>query len=358
MPAVPRVSVGLPVYNGEAFLAQTLRDLLGQTYADLELVVCDNASTDGTADLLADAARRDSRLRVIRQPRNVGALGNANRVAAEARGELFALCGHDDRHAPTFVEALVGALDSDPGAVLAYSASALVGPDDRVFRYHPEAEAWTDAAGERYDYDRRLEQPLPADPVGRYRAVLASNNVNSPIHGLFRRDALGRIGPHRLHGSDRLIVSHAALLGRFAYVDAPLFAFRISPTSTYRLTRAEWLAREAGRGGVGSKLDGVVTLGRYLAAVQRAEFPTATRLAALAATLAYPVRPAALRRALLPGPDNYWGWTGSGDSPATFKPPLPAAREGEGGEAWNWTIFEDRVRRNEDVHEGYLPQAT
>lgn len=348
----PRVSIGLPVHNGAAYLGETLRDLLGQTVDGLEVVACDNASTDATPDLLADAAARDPRLRVVRNARNVGALANANRAFAHARGALYALAGHDDRHAPTFVERLVAALDADRGAVLAYSASALIGADGQAFHYHPDAEVWTDAAGHRYDYDRRLERVMPDSAVARYRAVLHSNNVNAPIHGLFRREALARVGPHRLHGSDRLVVSHASLLGRFAFVDAPLFGFRIHPGSTYHLTRAEWLAREAGHVGVGSPLDGARTLARYLRATAQAGLPTATQTAAAVATLGYPVRPAALRRALLPGPDNYWGWTGPGHLVHTRPGALPAAHRSETGKEWIWTTGEVRVSRNEGVGEG------
>ena len=72
MSALPRLSIGLPVYNGENYLAESLEALLGQTYEDFELIISDNASTDGTADICQRYGKQDSRIRYIRQPRNIG----------------------------------------------------------------------------------------------------------------------------------------------------------------------------------------------------------------------------------------------------------------------------------------------
>ena len=89
MNAVPRVSIGLPVYNGENFLAESIESLLGQSYEDFELIISDNASTDGTADICRRYAKQDSRIRYIRQPHNIGSAPNHNFVIEQARGELF-----------------------------------------------------------------------------------------------------------------------------------------------------------------------------------------------------------------------------------------------------------------------------
>ena len=76
----PRVSVGVPVYNGERFIRQTLDSLVDQSFKDLEIVISDNASTDGTAAICEEYARRDDRIRYVRNERNVGLAKNFNRV--------------------------------------------------------------------------------------------------------------------------------------------------------------------------------------------------------------------------------------------------------------------------------------
>jgi glycosyltransferase involved in cell wall biosynthesis len=307
--ASPRVSIGLPVYNGERYLARTLADWRRQTFGDFELIVCDNASTDATADIARAAADADPRVRYVRNDTNLGALGNANKAFSLSAAPLYVLSAYDDRHAPDFLAALVGALDEDSDAVLAYGDATLIDEHERPLRFDPVRRSFTGADGIRHDYDARLQQPMSPDRLARFRAVLRSNDVNAPIHGLFRRDALDRIGPHQLHGSDRLIVAHAALLGRFAFVPLPLFGFRIHAASTLHLTREQWLEREAGESDAGSPLDGFRTLTAYLDATGRAHLGPFERVRAVGATLGYALRPHVLRNIFVPGPDNYWGWT-------------------------------------------------
>ena len=78
MSAVPRLSVGLPVYNGANYLAESLEALLGQSYGDFELIISDNASTDSTPDICQHYAQQDSRIRYFRQPHNIGLAPNHN----------------------------------------------------------------------------------------------------------------------------------------------------------------------------------------------------------------------------------------------------------------------------------------
>ena len=104
MTSVPRLSIGLPVYNGEDFLAESLDSLLGQTYEDFELIISDNASTDGTADICRRYAKQDSRIRYIRQPRNLGCAPNHNVLVQYARGELFKWVSHDDLYGRELIE--------------------------------------------------------------------------------------------------------------------------------------------------------------------------------------------------------------------------------------------------------------
>ena len=102
----PRVTIGLPVYNGEDFLESALDTLLAQTYTDFELVIADNASTDRTGEICRRAAR-DARVRYHRNDENVGAMRNFNRVFELARGEYFMWAAHDDAHEPDYLRRCV-----------------------------------------------------------------------------------------------------------------------------------------------------------------------------------------------------------------------------------------------------------
>ena len=116
----PRVTVGMPVRNGEPYLAEALDAILGQTLREIELVIADNASSDGTERLVRERARRDPRVRFIRSDVNLGAAANYNRVLALARSPYFKWAASDDLIAPTFLERALEALEGDPGAVLAF----------------------------------------------------------------------------------------------------------------------------------------------------------------------------------------------------------------------------------------------
>jgi glycosyltransferase involved in cell wall biosynthesis len=91
--ALPRLSIGLPVYNGENFLAAALGSLLDQDFRDFELIIADNASTDRTAEICRVFAAEDARVRYLRQPENLGAAANYNRTLSEARGRVLQVGG-------------------------------------------------------------------------------------------------------------------------------------------------------------------------------------------------------------------------------------------------------------------------
>jgi glycosyltransferase involved in cell wall biosynthesis len=101
---VPKVSIGMPVYNGEPFIREALDSLLAQTFTDFELIISDNASTDGTEAICREYAAKDDRIRYVRQPENRGALANFQFVLDEAVGEYFMWAAADDIRAPDCLE--------------------------------------------------------------------------------------------------------------------------------------------------------------------------------------------------------------------------------------------------------------
>ena len=103
MSAPPPVAIGLPVYNGAAFLDEAMASLCAQDFPDLRIVVSDNASTDATPDILATWAARDRRIELHRQRENIGMIGNFAFVRQSADARWFMLAAHDDRWSPGFV---------------------------------------------------------------------------------------------------------------------------------------------------------------------------------------------------------------------------------------------------------------
>ncbi len=120
MTTTPRITIGMPVYNAGEVLRRTLDCLLAQTEQDFELIISDNASTDCITQSIAEEyACRDARIRVIRQPVNLGATGNFLWVAEQARGDYFLWAAHDDSWSGNYLETLSCRLDDEPAAVLA-----------------------------------------------------------------------------------------------------------------------------------------------------------------------------------------------------------------------------------------------
>src|SRR5687767_6137887 len=103
----PALSIGLPVYNGERYLREAIGSILSQDFTDFELIISDNASTDGTAAICAFYAARDARIRYHRSETNLGAAPNHRRVFELARAPFFKWAAHDDSGSPQLLERCV-----------------------------------------------------------------------------------------------------------------------------------------------------------------------------------------------------------------------------------------------------------
>lgn len=174
---MPRVTIGVPVYNAESLLEQCLENLAAQTYRDFKVIVLDNASTDGTGAIAERFAARDPRFTYRRQPHNKGALANFVDVLTLADTPYFMWRADDDVSDVNFVEEMVRLLDAYPRAALAVGLTVL------------------DKRG------RRRRKPFPkrwrGEPEAVYRARLMTASRAQWIYGLFRtsdvRESLNRV---------------------------------------------------------------------------------------------------------------------------------------------------------------------
>src|SRR5262245_12741967 len=134
----PRVTIGMPVYNGQAYLAHAIESVLGQSFSDLELIISDNGSTDETRAIAEEYAARDDRVRYLRSDTNRGAAWNYRRAFDVARGEYFRWAPADDWFAPDSVAVCVAALDANSDAVLCYPKTSLVDANGTLLRVYDD----------------------------------------------------------------------------------------------------------------------------------------------------------------------------------------------------------------------------
>lgn len=194
----PLLSIGIPVYNGERFLARAVESLLAQSMTDFELIIADNASTDSTQALCEEFARRDARVRYVRHPTNIGAPRNWNCLVELARGEYFKWATANDLHAPTMLARCVEAMQADPGIVLCYGRTQLMDENERSI--------------EVFQGDIDVQMPDPSD---RFAAVCTGMTLNNAMCGVVRTEVLRKTGMDRLYPSgDMALMSELALHGR------------------------------------------------------------------------------------------------------------------------------------------------
>jgi glycosyltransferase involved in cell wall biosynthesis len=122
----PRISVVLPVHNGQAFLDQAILSILGQTFADLELICVDDGSSDATPQILERHAAADPRVRIITNRPNRGLPGALNVGFAAARGALHCWTSDDNIARPHMLERLATALDEHPEADIAHANYSVI----------------------------------------------------------------------------------------------------------------------------------------------------------------------------------------------------------------------------------------
>lgn len=123
----PRVSIGLPVYNGEKFIRKKLDSLLTQSFKDFEIIISDNASTDSTSHICEEYSKKDQRIRYIRQEKNMGAVWNYNFVLKNAKYSYFLWTAADDILLPEFIEKNMKILLSQKNVVCSISRMKLYG---------------------------------------------------------------------------------------------------------------------------------------------------------------------------------------------------------------------------------------
>lgn len=199
--AHPLVTIGIPTYNRPAGLRRTLECALAQTWPNLDIVISDNCSTNPEVEAItAEFAGRDARIRVFRQPENVGLENNFNFAYTQGRGPYFLWMSDDDEFEPGYVEACVRYLENHPDTVLC-SGDA---------RYYE---------GGNYVYREKMFRVHQAGPIRRLYRYFSRVHKNGNFYGVFRYGLLGAAPLHRQVGCDWTFMGRLCVLGKLHYLD-------------------------------------------------------------------------------------------------------------------------------------------
>ncbi|CAN5644174.1 glycosyltransferase family 2 protein [soil metagenome] len=209
----PRVTLGLPVYNGEQHLTHALDAILAQTYQNFVLVISDNASTDRTQEICLAYAAKDPRIHYYRNAVNLGAAQNFNRAFELSSSEYFMWASHDDIMLPTLLAKCVAMLDRDPTLVLCHCLVNIIDEDGQVMT--------------AYDDALTLHNARSARPSDRFKDLILIPHYCFDSYALIRASALTMQPIFEGHvGSDRNLLAELGLLGKFYHIPEYLFLNR------------------------------------------------------------------------------------------------------------------------------------
>jgi glycosyltransferase involved in cell wall biosynthesis len=215
----PKVSVCIPVYNGSNYIAECIESVLGQTYKDFRLIICDNCSTDNTADIVRSF--RDSRITYVRNPENLGLVGNTNRCLSLAEGEYICILHHDDMMLPENLERKVRLLDENSGVGFVHSNIFVIDSKGQILR------EWIEDSRRDYIEDgmkvfHRYITRMPLGAMVFIGAVLARRSC-------YQR--LGQFLPDPPHCNDSEMWMRMSLFYNVGYIGTPLVKWRQHSTS-------------------------------------------------------------------------------------------------------------------------------
>jgi glycosyltransferase involved in cell wall biosynthesis len=306
---MPQLSIGMPVYNGEQYLADTLDSLLAQSFEQFEIVISDNASTDRTAAICRYYQQKDPRIRYVRNHKNLGAAANFNRAFELSSAPLFHGGACDDLYEPQFLERCVEVLDHRPDVVLCHTCARVVGDHGEPLLYNEEQNCFVDTYGGLVMGPEVRDLGGAAQPEARFRQILWQSSWCWPVSGVIRRDALLKTRLlESYYGADKVLLAKLAVMGRFHQIDEKLFVKRVHRGCTYYKSACERVKHEANADSTAPLgIPQVKMLHNYIKMVFAADLSAWQRLHCMFTLVGLTRRRGLWRRLLIPGPDNYLG---------------------------------------------------
>lgn len=231
MNPAPKISIVLPVYNSARYLPECLDSILAQDFRDLEILISDDGSTDGSTDIIKNYAEKDARIRWWRNEKNLGLTGNHNAVMRAARGEFIKFVHQDDKILqPSALAKMLAPLEHDASVSLVGSASELINSKSQGLAVRNFFQK-TQTLDGRDVIVKCLEEN--------------KNILGEPSLVMFRRSQAARGFDSRYRQIvDMEFWFHLLEQGRFAYVAEPLFGFRVHPQQASAANAKSGAARE------------------------------------------------------------------------------------------------------------------
>jgi glycosyltransferase involved in cell wall biosynthesis len=333
MSPYPILTVGMPVYNAARFLAKSLDSILRQTFADFQLLVSDNSSTDDTEAICREYASRDQRIRYFRNEKNMGAGWNFRRVYSMATGKYYKQAAHDDFCEPAFFEACIDALERDPGLTVAHPKTCVVDANGEFI--------------EDYECPMRTDDD---DPIVRFADLLLVGHRCYQIFGIHRMSSLQRLRPlGSFAHADRILLAQLGMAGRFFEVPERLFistrhegqSVWTMPTRTgsksFRLTRnpgslpnLEWWDPSRSKAITFPEWN---SFGQYCQSIRNSPLTPSQKVRAygLMARWAAKYRRRLMGDVVLAADQGLWNWQSSRSMAKQVKSDMELTAQGQGG---------------------------
>ena len=223
---MPKVSIGLPVFNGERYLAEAIESILNQSFTDFELIISDNGSTDKTHDICMHYKNKDERVIYFRNNKNIGAAENYNKVFEIAQGRFFKWAAHDDVLGPRYLKNCLEVLDCDNSVVFCHSLTGKIDENGEL-------------VGD-YDHEMRL---MSSRVYQRFHDLIVVRHPCVLAFGICRSEILRKtplIGKYV--GSDRVLLGEIGMYGKIYVVPKMNFFRRCHPETSGFINEQERIA--------------------------------------------------------------------------------------------------------------------
>lgn len=204
-----KVTIGVPVYNEEKHLKDTIVCLMAQSYKDIEIIVSDNGSTDGSVDIVNELMEQDSRVRLFQHKQNLGSLKNFEFLRDVCETEFFVWIGAHDIISEDYVEMAVNTLDKNEQVGFVFF-------DTVSFQGTPPV------------YQKRKKEISTSEGVRlSHKLNYALRKIGAAgIHAVFRTDLIKKIPLYGILGADHLLTFTATAKSNWAHIQYPAFYMR------------------------------------------------------------------------------------------------------------------------------------